>query len=174
MKRLILATAVILLATAAVAHDRPVSTGSVQAVNDAAAPAVAVVDAFHAALGSGDPEAVLSMLTEDVMVLEEGGAERSRDEYAGHHLRADMTFAAATTTEVTRRASWIEGNVAWVLTDRRDHDPAPRWRCLAHPSHPLVVTRAALTLTWTRVASGHPSPRPNRARRRPPPSRRLC
>lgn len=119
MKRLILATAVILLATAAVAHDRPVSTGSVQAVNDAAAPAVAVVDAFHAALGSGDPEAVLSMLTEDVMVLEEGGAERSRDEYAGHHLRADMTFAAATTTEVTRRASWIEGNVAWVLTEGR-------------------------------------------------------
>ncbi len=119
MKRPILATALVLLATAAVAHDRPVSTGSVQAVTDAAAPAVAVVDAFHAALGSGDPEAVLSLLTEDVMVLEEGGAERSRDEYAGHHLPADMTFAAATTAEVTRRASWGEGDVAWVLTEGR-------------------------------------------------------
>ena len=81
MKRLILATALVLSAPAAVAHDRPVSTGSVQAVSDAATPAIAVADAFHAALASGDPEAVLSLLTEDVMVLEEGGAERSRDEY---------------------------------------------------------------------------------------------
>lgn len=119
MKRLILATALVLLAPAAVAHDRPVSTGSVQAVNDTAARAVAVVDAFHAALRSGDPEAVLSLLTEDVMVLEEGGAERSRDEYAGHHLPADMTFAAATAAEVTRRAAWVEGDVAWVLTEGR-------------------------------------------------------
>lgn len=119
MKRLILAAALVLSAPAAVAHDGPVSTGSVQRVSDAAAPAVAVVDAFHAALGSGDPEAVLSLLTEDVMVLEEGGAERSRDEYAGHHLPADMTFAAATTAEVTRRAAWVEGDVAWVLTEGR-------------------------------------------------------
>ncbi|WP_122465021.1 MULTISPECIES: YybH family protein [Brevundimonas] len=119
MKRLILAAALALSAPAAVAHDGPGSTGSVQRVSDAAAPAVAVVDAFHAALGSGDPEAVMSLLTEDVMVLEEGGAERSRDEYAGHHLPADMTFAAATTAEVTRRAAWVEGDVAWVLTEGR-------------------------------------------------------
>lgn len=119
MKRLILATALVLLAPAAVAHDRPFSTGSAQAVNDAAAPAVAVVDAFHAALVSGDSEAVLALMTEDVMILEEGGAERSRDEYAGHHLPADMNFAAATTTEVTRRAAWVEGDVAWVLTESR-------------------------------------------------------
>lgn len=119
MKHLILATALILSAPAAAAHERPVSTGSVQAVSDVTAPAVAVVDAFHAALGSGDPEAVLSLLTEDVMVLEEGGAERSRDEYAGHHLPADMTFAAATAAEVTRRAAWVEGDVAWVLTEGR-------------------------------------------------------
>lgn len=119
MKHLILATALVLSAPAAAAHERPVSTGSVQAVNDAAAPAVAVVDAFHVALGSGDPEAVLSLLTEDIIVLEEGGAERSRQEYAGHHLPADMTFAAATTTEVTRRAAWVEGEVAWVLTEGR-------------------------------------------------------
>ena len=119
MKRLILAATLVLSAPAAVAHDDPVSTGSVQRVSDAAAPAVAVADAFHAALGSGDPEAVLALLTEDVMVLEEGGAERSRDEYAGHHLPADMTFAAATTAEVTRRAAWVEGDVAWVLTEGR-------------------------------------------------------
>ena len=119
MKRLILATALVLAAPVALAHDRPVSTDGVQAVDDSAAAAVAVVDAFHAALGSGDPEAVLSLLTEDVMVLEEGGAERSRDEYAGHHLPADMAFAAATKAEITRRAALVEGDIAWVLTEGR-------------------------------------------------------
>lgn len=119
MKHLILAAALVLLAPAAEAHDRPVSTGWAQAVDDVAAPAVAAVDAFHAALGSGDADAVLALLSEDVLVLEEGGAERSRDEYAGHHLPADMTFAAATTAEVTRRAARVEGDVAWVLTEGR-------------------------------------------------------
>lgn len=119
MKRLILAAAVALCAPAAVAHDGAVSTGAVQTVSEAAAPAVAAVDAFHAALGSGDAAAVLALLAEDVVVLEEGGAERSRDEYAGHHLPADMTFAAATTAEITRRAAWVQGDVAWVLTEGR-------------------------------------------------------
>lgn len=119
MKRLILAAAVALCAPAAVAHDGPVSTGAVQAVSEAAAPAVAAVDAFHAALGSGDAAAALALLAEDVVVLEEGGAERSRDEYAGHHLPADMTFAAATTAETTRRAAWVQGDIAWVLTEGR-------------------------------------------------------
>ncbi len=119
MKRLILATALVLSAPAAVAHEGPDSTGSVQMASEAAAPAVAVVDALHAALGSGDADAVLALLTDDVMVLEEGGAERSREEYAGHHLPADMTFAAATTAEVTRRVAWVEGDVAWVLTEGR-------------------------------------------------------
>lgn len=119
MKRLILAAAVALCAPAAVAHDGAVSTGAVQTVGEAAAPAVAAVDAFHAALGSGDAAAVLALLAEDVVVLEEGGAERSRDEYAGHHLPADMTFAAATTAETTRRAAWVQGDVAWVLTEGR-------------------------------------------------------
>lgn len=119
MKPLILTAALALLAPAALAHDRPVSTGSAQAVNDAPAPAVVVVDAFHTALGSGDLDAVLALLTEDVIVLVEGGAERSREEYASHHLPADMTFAAATTAEVTRRAARVEGDVAWVLTEGR-------------------------------------------------------
>lgn len=119
MKRLFLAAALAIAAPAALAHDGPVSTDSVQTMSEAAAPAVAVVDAFHTALGSGDADAVLALLTDDVMVLEEGGAERSRDEYAGHHLPADMAFAAATTAEVTRRAAWVEGDIAWVLTEGR-------------------------------------------------------
>ncbi len=52
-------------------------------------------------------------------LLREGGAERSREEYAGHHLPADMAFAAATEAEVTRRTAWVDGDIAWVLTEGR-------------------------------------------------------
>ena len=119
MKRLILAAVLAVLAPAAMAHEPAVAPASAQVVDEAAAPAIAVVDAFHAALGSGERDAVLALLTEDVMVLEEGGAERSREEYAGHHLQADMAFADATTAEVMRRAARVEGDVAWMLTEGR-------------------------------------------------------
>jgi ketosteroid isomerase-like protein len=119
MKRLILAALLAVSAPAAMAQDGVALPASAQSTNDAAVSAIAVVDAFHAALKSGDADAVLALLSEDVMVLEEGGAERSREEYAGHHLPADMAFASATTAEVTRRAAWVEGDVAWVLSEGR-------------------------------------------------------
>jgi ketosteroid isomerase-like protein len=117
MKRLILAAVLALAAPDAMAQG--LLEGPARIVDEATLPAVAVVDAFHAALGSGNAEAVLLLLTEDVMILEEGGAERSREEYAGHHLPADMAYAAATGSEVTRRSAWIEGDIAWVLSEGR-------------------------------------------------------
>lgn len=119
MKRLILAAALAFAAPTAIAQEVVAGVGAVQIADEATLPVVAVVDAFHAALGSGNADAVLALLSEDVMVLEEGGAERSREEYAGHHLPADMAFAAATEAGVTRRAAWIEGDLAWVLTEGR-------------------------------------------------------
>ena len=119
MKRLILAAVLAFAAPAAVAHEPASKPAPARITDEATRPVIAVVDAFHAALGSGNADAVLALLAEDVMILEEGGAERSREEYAGHHLPADMTFAAATEAEVTRRAAWVEGEMAWVLTEGR-------------------------------------------------------
>ena len=119
MKRLILAAVLAVSASVIVTPGGAVSSASAPADDETARPAIAVVDVFHAALGSGDVEAVLALLAEDVVVLEEGGAERSREEYAGHHLPADMAYAAATEAEITRRVAWAEGDVAWVLTEGR-------------------------------------------------------
>lgn len=119
MKRLFLAAVLAASAPAATAHESAVAPASAQVVDKAAVPAIAVVHAFHAALGSGESDAVLALLTEDVMVLEEGGAERSREEYASHHLPADMAFAAATEVEITRRVAWVEDDIAWILTEGR-------------------------------------------------------
>lgn len=98
------------------AHGHHHASGAVAAE---AAGAAAAIDAFHAALKAGDTAAALTFLAPDVMIFEEGGAERSRDEYASHHLGSDAAFAAASDATVARRSGWAEGDVAWITSEGR-------------------------------------------------------
>ncbi len=98
------------------AHGHDHAAGSVAAE---AAGAVAAIDAFHAALKVGDTAAALALLAPDVMIFEEGGAERSRDEYASHHLGSDAAFAAASEATVARRSGWADGDIAWITSEGR-------------------------------------------------------
>lgn len=98
------------------AHGHDQAAGMVAAE---AAGAVTVVDGFHAALKGGDTAAALAVMAPDVMIFEEGGAERSRDEYASHHLGSDAAFAAASEAAVTRRSGWASGDIAWITTEGR-------------------------------------------------------
>ncbi len=116
--RLAVAALIFLAPPAALAQQSAPPTAAAQA-SQPAGPAIAVVDDFHRALKSGDADAVLALMAPEVVVLEEGGAERSRDEYASHHLRSDMTFAAASDAVVSRRVASIEGDIALVLTEGR-------------------------------------------------------
>ena len=88
-------------------------------VAEEAAGAAMAVDAFHTALKAGDTAAALTFLAPDVMIFEEGGAERSRDEYASHHLGSDAAFAAASEATVARRSGWADGDVAWITSEGR-------------------------------------------------------
>ena len=88
-------------------------------VAPAASEAAAAVDAFHAALRRGDRDAALALLAGDALIFEAGGAERSRGEYASHHLAADSAFAAATQATVTRRSGDASGDVAWITSEGR-------------------------------------------------------
>lgn len=78
--------------------------------------AVAVVESFHRALSAGDREAVLAALDPDVVIFEAGGVERSRDEYASHHLAGDLAFAKAVARTTGERRQGASGDTAWVLT----------------------------------------------------------
>ena len=89
------------------------------ALAPAASEAAATVDAFHAALRAGDGAAALALLAEDALIFEAGGAERSRAEYASHHLEADSAFAAATTATTSRRSGDASGDVAWITSEGR-------------------------------------------------------
>lgn len=76
----------------------------------------ACLDRFHSALESGNRDAALAELAPEVVIFESGGAELSRDEYASHHLAADMEFLAATETRILDRRSGGDERWAWVLT----------------------------------------------------------
>lgn len=100
----------------------PPAAGSAQPNSQVAAvlraPASAV-DAFHAALASGDKVAASALLAGDALIYESGRAERSKAEYSAHHLAADAAFASATRRTVTRRSGQVTGNLAWVATETR-------------------------------------------------------
>ena len=74
------------------------------------------VEAFHEALAGGERAKVLALLAPQVVIFESGGAEMSREEYASHHLAADMQFSAATRRSITDRQSGGDDDIAWVLT----------------------------------------------------------
>lgn len=81
--------------------------------------AAAVVDAFHAALRRGDTRAAAALLAEDALIFESGEAERSKAEYAAHHLGADAEFSKAVSAAVTRRSGGAAGMFAWVSSEGR-------------------------------------------------------
>lgn len=75
-----------------------------------------VVDLFHQALQAGDSARALSLTHEDLLVLEAGGAERSRDEYAAHHLAADIAFSTGTLRSVQWQQVQVKGDLGWVAS----------------------------------------------------------
>jgi ketosteroid isomerase-like protein len=72
----------------------------------------AAVDAFHAALSSGQGDKVLELLAEDAILLEAGGVE-TRAQYAKDHLPLDIEFEKTVTTKRTPVRVVVAGNTAW-------------------------------------------------------------
>ena len=87
----------------------------------ATAPAEAVADRFSTALQAGDLGTVGGLLAEDVLILESGGAERSRAEYLQHHAISDSEFLKTAHVQRLRRTARIEGGMAWIGTESEIH-----------------------------------------------------
>ncbi|MHB8911646.1 MAG: YybH family protein [Lysobacter sp.] len=87
----------------------------------AAQPAVAVVERFGKSLAAGDFKTVATLLDADVLILETGGAERSREQYLGHHAIGDAKFLKGAHSELKRRRARIAGDLAWVGTESELH-----------------------------------------------------
>ncbi len=90
-------------------------------VSDGAQEAVTVVERFGQALAAGDMKMVETLLDPGVLILETGGAERSRAEYMGHHAIADAQFLSGTHSQLKARRARIEGGLAWVGSESELH-----------------------------------------------------
>lgn len=76
----------------------------------------AVVEAFHLALHDGKRARVLEMLSPNVVIYEGGGTQRSRAEYASHHLESDLAFSAAIHRKKVDVHERVGDDIAWVIT----------------------------------------------------------
>lgn len=142
-------------------HDHHAAPGKVAAIDvPAAADApVAVVDAFGKALAAGDFDAVESMLAPDVIILETGGAERSRDEYLGHHARSDARFLAGVHSALMRRKARVDGNTAWVASESELHASKDGKAVTLLSTETMVLAKSA---DGWRIAHIHWSSRPKK------------
>lgn len=118
--RTALALALACSCTPAMAHEPGKPAPAVRTeLPPEAADAARVVDGFHAALGQGDRTAALAALAEDALIFESGSVERSKAEYASHHLAADAEFAQAVPSTRLKRAGRVEGPLAWIASEGR-------------------------------------------------------
>jgi ketosteroid isomerase-like protein/mono/diheme cytochrome c family protein len=80
---------------------------------------VRAVQALHAAMSAGDAKRVQDALDPKVLIMEGGNVERSRAEYAGHHLPADLKFMQAVDYKLERQTGDTVGDLAWVASEAR-------------------------------------------------------
>lgn len=89
----------------------------VQNIAPAALAAVKVVDDFSAAVKAVKLDKAMNLLDHEVLILESGGSERSRDEYMSGHAIADSNFMQNAQQQLRYRQAKAEGNFAWVATE---------------------------------------------------------
>lgn len=73
-----------------------------------------VADRFSEALQTGDMKAVEAILDPDVLILESGGAERTRKQYLGHHAIADAKFLKSAHVQLIHRTARRSGDLTWI------------------------------------------------------------
>ncbi len=80
-----------------------------------------IAEAFQSALRAEDKTKLEALFLPDVVLAEGGGAERSFEEYAGHHMTSDMAYTAAIDTTVISRDVIENGDLATVITEAQMH-----------------------------------------------------
>ena len=118
------------------------SSAYAQAQHTDSTAAVAAVDQFHAALAAADSARAVSMLTDDVLILE-SGAVQTRAEYLGGHLGADMKASGSSKGERTVLRVTIIGDVALVVSKTVTPPTGAQGSTGSEMAELMVVTKTA-------------------------------
>jgi len=97
----------------------PHEHGSNEQVSDTEFDPSKASDHLFEALKNGDSAAVGSLLADDVLIIEGGHAQTSKDDYMAGHMKSDMAFLPHMETAVLDRTRGRAGNRAWVVTYSR-------------------------------------------------------
>ena len=97
------------------------TTSAQTSVAAEAVEAVAVLERFSRALAEGNVDAAGAELDPGVLILESGGAERSRDEYLSGHAKSDAAFLKTAHVTLKRRHADGAGDVVWVASESEIH-----------------------------------------------------
>jgi len=119
--QVLICAAAIGVSTTTSAHEspKPAVVAAVAGDSTAFEAAAKVIDAFHVALAKGDRDAALALLGDDIQIYEQGWVERSKAEYAAHHLASDIEFSAAVSSVQTARGGAVADDMAYVTTETR-------------------------------------------------------
>lgn len=98
------------------AHSHAPKPAPVQ-LPPAALNAAETVDSFQKRLAQGDTNGAAQLLDPSVLIYEGGGAEKSRGEYASHHLKSDAEFLKDAEVRQLSRTGNAVGDFAWVATE---------------------------------------------------------
>ena len=107
MTRSLLFACTFALAAASRADAQPAHTDSLAAVR--------AVEQFHAALSAADSSRAVSLLADDVLIIE-GGHIQTRSEYLGGHLAGDMKASQGSKGVRTVVKVTIVGGAAFVVS----------------------------------------------------------
>ncbi|WP_277573792.1 YybH family protein [Xanthomonas euvesicatoria] len=142
------------------AHDgKQHATAEMEAIAAQAQPAVAVVEQFSSALQAGDLQRAGTFLAEDVLILESGGAERSREEYLDGHATHDAAFLKTAHVQQRRRTARADGDLAWVGSESEVHTTREGGPVTLLSTETMVLKR---TPQGWRIVHIHWSSRPKR------------
>lgn len=117
MRRLAPGLAALSLLVAAPVFAHPAPPAPAPWDMDAAKAAIETVDAFHPAMMRGDAAGAAALLSEDLVVYEEGHVEATTAEYVTGHLPHDIAFMAAIPGATTRTTVRASGDLAWVMRE---------------------------------------------------------
>lgn len=93
-----------------------------KAAAEAVAPAgsaLSALETFQKALRTADQNVARQMLAPDVLIYESGRVQRSREEYASHHMKDDMAFLSTAQAELLKRDVQDAGSKAVVSSETR-------------------------------------------------------
>lgn len=141
-------------------HHAQVLRPSTSDIPEAATGAVSHVDAFSQALAAADFDLVKDLLAPEVIILESGGIERSRDEYMDHHAQADASFLDGARVDLLSRTARIDDNLAWVATESEIHAPTDNTPLTLLSTETMILEKSSGD--W-KIVHIHWSSRPKKA-----------